>query len=284
MNAAAVLSGEPVAAAILEQAREVMAGLSGVVPNLVVVRVGEDPASVSYVKTKANRARKIGMRSSVVALPEDATEADLLGVVRGLAADPDVHGVLVQLPFPASSAIRKDAVLSEIPAAKDVDGLTDASVGRLWSDEPGLVPCTPSGVLSLLDHYSIPILGKRAVIVGRSTLVGKPLAALLLRRHATVTLAHSRTRPLAEVTREADILVAATGKAGLITPEMVKPGATVIDVGINRVDGKIVGDVDPAVAEVAAALTPVPGGVGLLTVAHLLLNTALAAQVQTAGG
>lgn len=281
MNAATVLSGEPVAAAVLEQVRVAM-GLLAFTPNLVVVRVGEDPASVSYVKTKANRAKKLGMRSSVIALPAEASEAELLEIVRALAVDADVHGILVQLPFPPGSSIRKSAVLAAIPAHKDVDGLTEVSVGRLWSDEPGLAPCTPSGVISLLDHYNIPILGKRAVIVGRSALVGKPLAALLLRRHATVTLAHSRTRPLADVTREADILVAATGKAGLITPEMVKPGATVIDVGINRVDGRIVGDVDPAVAGVAGALTPVPGGVGLLTVAHLLLNTVLAAALPRA--
>jgi methylenetetrahydrofolate dehydrogenase (NADP+)/methenyltetrahydrofolate cyclohydrolase len=281
MTQARILSGEPVAAALLERARREMEALP-VAPHLHVVRVGEDPASVSYVKTKANRARKIGMRSTVHALPPETSEAELLELVDRLNADPDVHGLLVQLPFPPGSPIRKAAVLERLHPDKDVDGLTVASTGRLWSDEPGLLPCTPAGIVTLLDHYEIPLEGRRAVIVNRSALVGKPLAALFLRRNATVTIAHSRTRDMAAVCREADVLVSAVGRADFITPDMVKPGATVVDVSINRVDGRVVGDVHPGVAEVAGALTPVPGGVGLMTVAHLLHNTVLAARMQQA--
>ncbi|HWG84233.1 MAG TPA: tetrahydrofolate dehydrogenase/cyclohydrolase catalytic domain-containing protein [Deinococcales bacterium] len=276
------LPGDAVANAVLERAREIMATLP-VTPHLHVVRVGEDPASVSYVKTKANRAKRIGLESTVHALPDDTSEGDLLELVRRLSLDEEAHGMLVQLPFPPGSSIRKERVLEAIHPDKDVDGLTAVNIGRLWSDEPGLRPCTPAGVISLLDHYGVELKGRRAVIIGRSNLVGKPLAALMLARHATVTLAHSRTQDLAAVAREADVLVAAVGKAGVVTRDMVRPGATVIDVGINRVDGQIVGDVSPDVAEVAGALTPVPGGVGLLTVAHLLLNTVLAARQQTLG-
>lgn len=277
------LPGGPVADAILERARVLMAGLP-VVPQLAVVRVGEDPASVSYVRTKANRARRIGLRSTVHALPDTTTEAELLSLVRGLNADQDVHGLLVQLPFPPGSGINPARVLAAVSPDKDVDGLHVVNTGRLWAGEPGLRPCTPAGVLSLLDHYEIGLEGRRVVIVGRSALVGKPLAALMLERHATVTIAHSRSRDLAGLCRSAEVLVAAVGRAGLVTPDMVAPGATVVDVGINRVDGRIVGDVDPAVEQVAGALTPVPGGVGLLTVAHLLLNTVLAARSQTLSG
>lgn len=279
---ARLLSGEPVARALLERAQSLMVGLP-VAPHLAVVRVGEDPASVSYVRTKASRARRIGLRSTVHALPETTGEAELLGLVSRLNADPDVHGLLVQLPFPAGSGIDRSRVLAALDPDKDVDGLHVVNAGRLWADEPGLVPCTPAGVLSLLDHYGIGLEGRRVVIIGRSTLVGKPLAGLMLRRNATVTVAHSRSRDLAGLCRSAEVLVAAVGRAGLVTPGAVAPGATVVDVGINRVDGRIVGDVDPAVAGVAGALTPVPGGVGLLTVAHLLLNTVLAARLQTLG-
>jgi methylenetetrahydrofolate dehydrogenase (NADP+)/methenyltetrahydrofolate cyclohydrolase len=281
-EAARPLPGDVVANAVLLRAQELMR-LLPVTPHLHVVRVGEDPASVSYVKTKANRARKIGLESTVHALPAETGEDELVALVERLSLDDAVHGVLVQLPFPEGSHIRKDRVLAALNPDKDVDGLTHVNIGRLWSDEPGLRPCTPAGVLSLLDHYEVPLKGRRAVIIGRSNLVGKPLAALLLSRHATVTLAHSRTRELAAVAREADILVAAVGRAGIVTPDMVRPGAVVVDVGINRVDGQVVGDVAPEVASVAGALTPVPGGVGLLTVAHLLLNTVLAARQQTLG-
>lgn len=276
---ARVLAGPPVAAALLAEVQAQAAALP-VVPNLVIVRVGEDPASVSYVRGKARKAAEVGLRSDVHALPEHTTAPDLLALIARLNADPDVHGILVQLPLP--SHLNEDEVLLAIDPRKDVDGLHPMNVGRLWTGRPGLAPCTPAGIMRMLGHYGLPVAGQRVVIVGRSVLVGRPLAALMLNAHATVTVAHSRTRNLGDLTRQADLLVVAVGHAHLITPDMVRPGAVVIDVGINRVDGpdgagRLTGDVHPDVAGVAGALTPVPGGVGPMTVAQLLANTVLAA-------
>ncbi|MFC3835044.1 MULTISPECIES: bifunctional methylenetetrahydrofolate dehydrogenase/methenyltetrahydrofolate cyclohydrolase FolD [Deinococcus] len=287
-NAATVLAGPPAATAVIAAAARQAATLERP-PHLVIVRVGDDPASVSYVRGKAKKAGESGLRSTVHALPETTPSADLLALVASLNADPDVHGILVQLPLPPH--IAEEPVLAAIDPDKDVDGLHPMNIGRLWSGRPTLAPCTPAGVMALLEHYGVPVAGRRAVIVGRSQLVGRPLAGLLLAADATVTVAHSRTRDLGAVTREADILVAAVGRAHLITPDMVKPAAVVIDVGINRVvgdDGKahLTGDVHPDVAAVASALTPVPGGVGPMTVAQLMANTVQAArrqQSQTSG-
>ncbi|CAN5665412.1 bifunctional methylenetetrahydrofolate dehydrogenase/methenyltetrahydrofolate cyclohydrolase [soil metagenome] len=240
-------------------------------PQLVVVRVGEDPASVAYVRGKARTARQIGMGSRVEVLPEATRQDELMALVASLSADPEVDGILVQDPLPPHLDIRP--VQEAIDPAKDVDGFHPINVGRLWSGQKALVPCTPLGLICIMDYYGLPIAGKRTVIVGRSNLVGKPAAALFLQRHATVTLAHSRTRDLAALTREADILVAAVGREALITPDMVRPGAVVLDVGITRVDGRLRGDVHPGVAEVAAYLTPMPGGTGPMTVAMLMQNS-----------
>lgn len=279
---AVVLAGPPVAEALLKDAA-LRAGQLPRTPNLVIVRVGEDPASVSYVKGKAKKAGEVGLRSAVHALPEDTTQAALLELIAQLNADDDVNGILVQLPLPGH--INEDDVLHAIDPRKDVDGLHPMNAGQLWMGKPYLSPCTPAGVMELLRFYGIPLQGKQVVIVGRSNLVGKPIAGLMLAQHATVTLAHSRTQDLPSVTRQADILVAAVGKQHLITPNMVKSGAVVIDVGINRIfnaEGKarLTGDVHPDVAGVASGLTPVPGGVGPMTVAQLLANTVRAAEIQ----
>ncbi|GHF29851.1 methylenetetrahydrofolate dehydrogenase (NADP+)/methenyltetrahydrofolate cyclohydrolase [Deinococcus metalli] len=279
------LAGPPAAEAVIATASAQAAGLP-TPPHLVIVRVGDDPASVSYVRGKAKKAGEAGLRSTVHALPEATPQADLLALVATLNADPDVHGILVQLPLPAH--IAEEPVLEAIDPDKDVDGLHPVNVGRLWSGRPALAPCTPAGIMAMLAHYGVAVAGRRVVIVGRSRLVGRPLAGLMLAADATVTVAHSRTRDLAAITRSADILVAAVGRAHLITPDMVAPGAVVIDVGINRVvgeDGKshLTGDVHPHVAAVASALTPVPGGVGPMTVAQLMANTVQAAERQRSG-
>jgi methylenetetrahydrofolate dehydrogenase (NADP+)/methenyltetrahydrofolate cyclohydrolase len=281
-----ILSGDAAAEALLNRARAELETLS-VKPHLHVVRVGDDPASVSYTRMKARRAKKVGLESTLTELPADTTEAQLLELIERLNNDAGTHGILVQLPFPKGSPIREAAVLEAISPDKDVDGLHVVNVGRLWSGRPGLRPCTPAGVISMLDHYGIDLAGKNVVIINRSQLVGKPLAALCLERNATVTIAHSKTADLAAVARGADVLVTAVGRVGFITPEMVKPGAVVVDVSINRVhvDGadKLVGDCAPGVAEVSSAITPVPGGVGPMTVSHLLYNTVLAAKRQLEG-
>jgi methylenetetrahydrofolate dehydrogenase (NADP+) / methenyltetrahydrofolate cyclohydrolase len=286
IEAARVLAGEPAAAALLAQAQAKMQALP-IVPKLVVVRIGDDPASVYYTRMKARRAKKLGMASGLHELPSDVSETAVLELVASLNHDPLVSGILVQLPFPKTSAVSQAKVLAAIDPAKDVDGLHVANTGRLWADEPGLLPCTPAGVMALLAHYGIAVAGQHVVIVGRSHLVGKPLAGLMLRANATVTIAHSRTPDLAATVRQADVVVAAVGRPWLITAAMVRPGAVVVDVGINRVpdpdggeDGKLVGDVHPEVAMVASALSPVPGGVGVMTVAQLLYNTVLAAEQQ----
>ena len=246
-------------------------------PGLAVLMVGDNPASAVYVRNKEKACEKVGMRSFGQHFPATTTQAELEAAIQALNQDPLVDGILVQLPLPP----HLDAVklLLTIDPDKDADGLHPVNLGRLVRGEPGLRSCTPAGVMELLAEYEIEIAGKRAVVMGRSILVGKPLALMLLEKNATVTIAHSRTQNLAELTRQADILVGAIGKPALITADMVKPGAIVVDVGINRVEqpdskGKIVGDVDfEAVAAIASYITPVPGGIGPMTVAMLLQNT-----------
>ena len=250
---------------------------SGVTPHLAVVLVGENSASQVYVRNKENACLKAGIRSTVIRLSENCTQNELEHVVASLNDDEAVHGILVQLPLPAH--LDEARVLALINPDKDVDGFHAMNSGRLMNGQSGFVPCTPLGVMKLLEAYGISPEGKHAVIIGRSNIVGKPMAMLLLAQNATVTICHSRTENLAQLTRQADILVAAVGKAGFVKADMVKPGAVVIDVGINRVEGQIVGDVDAlSVGEVAGYLTPVPGGVGQMTIAMLLANTLQAAK------
>ncbi len=284
MTQTLILDGNVAAAALLEKAKSEMALLS-VIPHLHVIRIGDDPASVSYTRLKARRAKRIGMDSTLTELPAEASESSLLELIQTLNADPKTHGILVQLPFPKNSSIRESVVLEAIDPNKDVDGLHVVNTGRLWAGQVGLRSCTPAGIISMLDHYGILLEGKRVVIINRSQLVGKPLAAMCLERNATVTIAHSRTKDLAAVARQADVLVTAVGRVDFITPEFVKTGAVVIDVSVNRifVDGeeKLVGDCTAEVAAVSSAITPVPGGVGPMTVSHLLYNTVLAAKMQS---
>lgn len=255
----------------------------GLKPGLAVVLVGEDPASQVYVRNKVRFANEAGMASRDVRLPAEASEEEVVAAVRRLNADPDIHGILVQMPLPRQ--IDAGVVIAAIDPAKDVDGFHDMNAGRLLAGRPGLVPCTPLGIIRLLRASIGNLAGLEAVVVGRSNIVGKPMAVLLLRENCTVTVAHSRTRDLEEVCRRADILVAAVGRPEMVRGDWVKPGATVIDVGINRVERegktKLVGDVAFAEARaVAGAITPVPGGVGPMTIACLLANTLRAACVQ----
>ena len=247
---------------------------------LATVLVGDDRPSQIYVRSKHTKAEEAGMTSKHAGLPPTATQADVEAAVRAFADDAEVHGILVQLPLPAG--LDEEAVLDLVPVEKDVDGLTEASMGRLLRGREGHLPCTPKGVLRLLERYGIGTSGKKAVVIGRSSLVGLPLAVLLARKgtDATVTLAHSRTKNLVDVCREADILVGAAGIAGLITADHVKRGATVIDVGVSRTETGIVGDVDfAAVQAIAGAITPMPGGTGPMTIACLLENTLAAARM-----
>ena len=273
---ATILDGKALAARRRAALAERVAGL-GFRPGLRVVRVGDDPASGVYVRNKDRAAKEAGFDSATLQLPEATTEAELLALVGRLNDDPAVDGILVQLPLPAH--IRTDAVLDAVDPGKDVDGFHPVNQGALALGRPGLVPCTPRGVMLLLEEAKVSLSGARAVVVGRSTIVGKPVAALLLAANATVTVAHSRTRDLASECRRAEIIVAAVGRAQLVRGDWVANGATVIDVGINRgADGKLVGDV--AFGEVvghAGAVTPVPGGVGPMTIACLLENTLQAA-------
>ena len=253
----------------------------GLIPGLAVVLVGEDPASEVYVRNKGKQTVEVGMASFEHRLSDQTTERELLVLIDQLNSDPTVHGILVQLPLPAQ--INTHAVINAIDPDKDVDGFHLINVGRLTTGESGLVPCTPLGSMMLLRAYAGDLSGQNAVIVGRSNIVGKPMAALLLAAHCTVTVAHSRTKDLTDVCRQADILIAAVGRAEMIQGDWIKPGATVIDVGINRIDGengkkRLVGDVEFASASaVAGAITPVPGGVGPMTIACLLRNTVQAA-------
>jgi methylenetetrahydrofolate dehydrogenase (NADP+) / methenyltetrahydrofolate cyclohydrolase len=269
------LDGRSVADALAARVAERVQAFD-VAPRLVFVRVGEDPASASYVRSKQRLARRVGLRAETLVLPVETDQATLMAHVRDVVADDDVDGVLVQLPLP--DHLDEAPVLEAIDPDKDVDGFHAVNVGRLWSGVPGLVPCTPLGLEAICDHYDIALHGQRVVIVGRSNLVGKPAAALFLRRHATVTLAHSRTRDLPAVIAEADVVIAAVGRAGLVRASMVRPGATVLDVGMTRVADRIVGDVAPDVWDVAGAVTPMPGGTGLVTVAMVVQNTVTAAE------
>ena len=283
---ARILSGKEFAARIKEDAARGVAELkaAGVLPRLAVIIVGSDPASEVYVRNKQRTCEELGIRSDHIALPAETTKEELLACIEELNVDPEVHGILVQLPLPAQIAEDEEEILSHIDPRKDVDGFHPVNVGHLVLGAPGLRPCTPAGCIRMLDYAGIPIEGAHAVIIGRSNIVGKPMAHLLLERNATVTICHSRTQNLAAIARTADILVAAVGRPRFVTADMVKEGATVIDVGINRIaPKKLVGDVDfDAAMAVAGAITPVPGGVGLLTVAMLMENVVQAAKAQNA--
>jgi methylenetetrahydrofolate dehydrogenase (NADP+)/methenyltetrahydrofolate cyclohydrolase len=278
--AATIIDGKAVAAEVRERVaagvREFADSHDGRVPGLATVLVGEDPASQVYVGNKRKQTEEVGMRSIHHGLDASTPQDELLELIAELNADDGVDGILVQLPLP--DAIDQDVVVDAIDPGKDVDGLTAGSAGLLAQGRPGLVPCTPQGVMELLNHAAVEVEGAEAVVVGRSILVGRPLASLLLNANATVTVCHSRTRDLGEVCRRADILVAAVGSPYTVKGDWVKPGAAVIDVGVNRTDDGLVGDVDfDAAREVAGAITPVPGGVGPMTIAMLLSNTLRAA-------
>ncbi|HEX9899557.1 MAG TPA: bifunctional methylenetetrahydrofolate dehydrogenase/methenyltetrahydrofolate cyclohydrolase FolD [Candidatus Methylomirabilis sp.] len=273
--AARIIDGKKIAAGIREEVRQQvlqLQGHTGKVPGLAAILVGDDPASATYVRTKTKACQEAGIASRQLTPPGNISQSDLLQIIHELNRDPAIHGILVQLPLPKH--LDERAVLEAVDARKDVDGFTFANIGRLVENQAQFIPCTPAGIIELLDREGVEIKGKHAVVVGRSEIVGKPVAFLLLHRHATVTICHSRTADLAAETRRADILVAAVGRPRLITGAMLKPGAVVIDVGINRVEGKLVGDVDfESAVQVASAITPVPGGIGPMTVALLLKNT-----------
>ena len=304
---ATVLDGNRIAAAIKAEVAEQVKDLSlrGLKPGLAAVLVGHNPASEIYVRNKVRTCEALGLFSEQITPSEDITTEEMLALIAGLNARDDIDGILVQLPLPKQ--VDSKRVLLAVDPAKDVDGFHPLNVGYLSTGRPGLVPCTPSGVIEILRRSQIPIEGQEAVVVGRSDIVGKPVAMLLTNANATVTICHSRTRDLPGVCRRADILIAAIGKTGMITPEFVKPGATVIDVGINRITDRaefdkyfagnakreadfaakgstLVGDVHPKVAQVAGALTPVPGGVGPLTIAMLMVNTVKAAAMRRGTG
>jgi methylenetetrahydrofolate dehydrogenase (NADP+)/methenyltetrahydrofolate cyclohydrolase len=276
-----ILDGKVVAQKVLDEVRAGVTRLrdmTGVVPTLAVVLVGDFAPSKIYVANKKKAADSVGIASEDHLHPAGLDRAGLLALLSRLNADPRVHGILLQLPLPAG--LDEDEAIVAIDPAKDVDGLHPVNLGRLLAGSPTVVPCTPAGCMEILDHYGCELKGAEAVVIGRSRLVGKPLAQLLLARHATVTTCHTRTRDLAAHTRRADVLCVAAGRAGTVTKDMVKDGAWVIDVGINRLEtGKVVGDVDfGGVSERARAITPVPGGVGPMTIAMLLRNTLRAAE------
>lgn len=278
---ATIIDGKAVAASVREEVArgvEKLKAERGIVPGLHVILVGNDPASEVYVRNKERGCEAVGMHSTVHKLDESTSEEQLIGLIRELNADKSVHGILVQLPLPKHIDALK--ALKTMDPDKDVDGLHEVSAGRLMTGREGFVACTPRGVMRLIESTGEKIEGKEAVIIGRSNLVGKPLAQLLLNENATVTVCHSRTRNLGEVARRADILVAAIGRPEFVTGDMVKPGAIVIDVGTTKVDGKLTGDVNFVEASAAAGyITPVPGGVGPMTIAMLLSNTLLAAEL-----
>ena len=277
---ARIIDGKALAASIREEVAQQVATLKtqGVTPGLAVVLVGDDPASHVYVRNKAATCEKAGLHSEIIRLDKDISQAQLLSVVHKLNDDPRIHGILVQLPLPPH--LNSHIVIEAISAAKDVDGFHISNAGLLMTGKPLFRPCTPYGVMKMLEAENVSPWGAEAVIVGASNIVGKPMAMLLLAAGATVTLCNSKTRDLAAQTRRADILVVATGKPGMVNGDMIKPGATVIDVGINRLpDGRLVGDVEfESAKEVAGAITPVPGGVGPMTIAMLLVNTLEAAE------
>lgn len=277
--AAQLLDGKAMSAELREELALRVQRLKGkgVTPGLAVILVGDDPASQIYVKNKELGCQQVGIHSVTIRLPETASQAELEAQIDKLNADASIHGILVQLPLP--QGLDEAAALARILPEKDVDGFHLLNAGKLFTGQQGVVACTPKGAMEMLHRTGIDLSGKEAVVVGRSNIVGKPMAMLLLQKNATVTICHSRTANLAEHTRRADVLVAAVGKPRFITADMVKPGAVVIDVGINRVDGKVVGDVDfDAVREVASWITPVPGGVGRMTITMLLANTIEAAE------
>ena len=251
----------------------------GRIPGLAVVLVGDDPASAVYVRNKHKACLEVGINSFEINMPTETTEDELLSVIDKLNADDAVDGILVQLPLPRH--INEDKVINRINPEKDVDAFSPSNVGRIVIGKYSFLPCTPAGVMALLDHYNIEIEGKRCVVIGRSNIVGKPMALLLLERNGTVTVCHSRTKNISEITAEADIIVCAVGRAGFLRGDMVKQGAVVIDVGINRnADGKLCGDVAfDEVAEIASYITPVPGGVGPMTITMLMKNTLSAAKI-----
>ncbi len=274
--AAQIIDGKALALNLREGIGQEVAILeknTGIKPGLAAVLVGDDPASAVYVRNKKRACEKAGLYPQEHLLPASTTQEELLKLIQSLNADPKIHGILVQLPLPPH--IESKAILQAVSPDKDADGFHPVNVGRLVEGDPVFVPCTPKGVIRMIDSTGVDISGKRVVVIGRSNIVGKPVAMLLLHRHATVTICHSRTKDLADVVHEADIVIAAIGKPLFVTPDMVKDGAVVIDVGINRLsDGKLVGDVDfDRVKEQASWITPVPGGVGPMTIAMLLQNT-----------
>ncbi len=298
-----ILDGSSIAAAIKrEVAEEVKAlGTRGVRPGLAAVLVGHVPASEIYVRSKVQACAELGLYSDLITPPDTVTTAEMHALVAQLNARDNIDGILIQLPLPPH--VDAKSLLDAVDPAKDVDGFHPVNAGRLLAGRPALAPCTPAGVIEILKLSEIPVAGQHAVVVGRSDIVGKPVAMLLLHQNATVTICHSKTRDLPAITRQADILVAAIGRAGFITPEMIKPGATLIDVGMNRVNTReefdrffkgnakreaafakrgsvVIGDIDPRAFEIAGAYTPVPGGVGLLTIAMLMANTVHAAKLR----
>jgi len=298
-----ILDGAVIAAAIKQEVAEEVKALAarGIRPGLVVVQVGHVPASDIYVRNKIQTSKELGLHSEHITPPETVTTQEMLDLIAQLNARDDVDGILVQLPLP--SQVDTKLLLESVSPAKDVDGFHPVNAGRLQSGRPALAPCTPAGIIEILKRSDIPISGRHAVVVGRSDIVGKPAALLLLHENATVTICHSKTRDLGAITRQADILVAAIGRPGFITADMVTPGATLIDVGMNHIDTReefdrffggnakretafakrgstIIGDIHPAAFEISGAYTPVPGGVGLLTIAMLMANTLRAAKLR----
>jgi methylenetetrahydrofolate dehydrogenase (NADP+)/methenyltetrahydrofolate cyclohydrolase len=278
---ATIIDGKALGATVREEVAASVAELGHV--GLATVLVGDDPASHIYIDLKQKAAEKAGMEARDLKLPADTGQDELLATIAELNADDGVDGLLVQLPLP--DHIDENRIIEAIAPEKDVDGIHPLNAGRLYLGRPTLVPGTPLGIMRMLDEYEIPLEGARAVVVGRSAIVGKPMAHLLLQRNATVTICHSRTQDLQRHTLDADVLIAAVGRAHLITPDMVRAGATVIDVGMNRVGGsrKVLGDVDPGAMEEAAYMTPVPGGVGPMTIAMVLQNAVTAARLRRAG-
>lgn len=280
---AEIISGKIVSEKLRSELREEIVEYKnkyGIAPGLAVVMVGDDPASAVYVRNKHKACLDVGIESYQIEFPEEITEEELLKKIDELNADDKVNGILVQLPLP--SGINEEKVIERISPDKDVDAFHPSNVGRIMIGNYSFLPCTPAGIISLLDHYNVEIAGKRCAVVGRSNIVGKPMALLLTERNGTVTLCHSRTRNLDQILRESDIIVVAIGKAEFLRADMVKPGAVVIDVGINRnAEGKLVGDVAfGEVSQVASMITPVPGGVGPMTITTLLRNTLSAAKLQ----
>ncbi|MFK7697187.1 bifunctional methylenetetrahydrofolate dehydrogenase/methenyltetrahydrofolate cyclohydrolase FolD [Paenibacillus sp. HJGM_3] len=277
---AQIINGKEIVADIREGLKQEVEALigQGIRPGLAVVLVGEDPASAVYVRSKAKACEQVGIHSEVYKLPEETSEQELLSLIDKLNRDANINGILVQLPLPKH--IHEDAVIDAISIDKDVDGFHPISVGNLVIGKPSFLPCTPAGVIEIIKRTGVSMAGKRAVVIGRSNIVGKPMSLLLLREHATVTVCHSRTADMAAIAREADILVVAIGKAKFVNRDFVKPGAVVIDVGINRLeDGKLAGDVDfDDVVDIAGHITPVPGVVGPMTITMLLKNTVEAAK------